>query len=299
MRSILAIVVSLLLQSVAYGYVSARYPSGNMMQFAFIACSLCALFYELSLRFWPVAAHAHEDGRALRRIGIFTALSYVAFFAAMAFIPASVVSLTEIAVGPLFAVFVSASFVGERFTQVHLTHRRDLWGAGVFFVVMLAATLLVLDTLGIALARMFSGIVLSCVAGVGAAIIASIARLHLAHLSPRLVLARRFHLTYVCALILGLLFEQWIWQWDFWLLSVFVAFFGVALPMFLLQWGVQRVRPMITMLSLAFVPAMIYAAEILFSAHANVWVSVLIALAVGFAVVYTWVDLRRTQPLSE
>ena len=50
MRYILAIIGSLLLQSVAYGYVSARYPSGNMMQFAFIACILCALFYELSVR---------------------------------------------------------------------------------------------------------------------------------------------------------------------------------------------------------------------------------------------------------
>ena len=75
MQAIIAIIASLLLQSVAYGYVSARYPSGNMMQFAFIACILCALFYELSLRIWPVEPHVHEDGRALRRIGIFTALS--------------------------------------------------------------------------------------------------------------------------------------------------------------------------------------------------------------------------------
>lgn len=133
MRYILAIIGSLLLQSVAYGYISARYPSGNMMQFAFIACILCALFYELSLRIWPVEPHVHEDSRGLRRIGIFTALSYVAFFAAMAFIPASVVSLTEIAVGPLFAVFVSAWFAGEQLSHTHASHRRDLWSAAGFF----------------------------------------------------------------------------------------------------------------------------------------------------------------------
>lgn len=295
MRYILAIIGSLLLQSVAYGYVSARYPSGNMMQFAFIACILCALFYELSLRIWPVEPHVHEDGRALRRIGIFTALSYVAFFAAMAFIPASVVSLTEIAVGPLFAVFVSAWFVGERLNHARATHRRDLWSAAGFFGVMFAATLLVLQAVGVSLDRMVWGIVLSCFAGLGAAIIASIARLHLAHLSPRLVLARRFHLTYVCALALGLVFEQWIWRWDFWLLSMCVAFFGVVLPMFLLQWGVQKVRPMITMLTLAFVPAMIYVAESVFSGHADGWVSGLIMLGVAFAVVYTLMDMRRAQ----
>ena len=295
MRYILAIIGSLLLQSVAYGYVSARYPSGNMMQFAFIACILCALFYELSLRIWPVEPHVSEDRRALRRIGIVTALSYVAFFAAMAFIPASVVSLTEIAVGPLFAVFVSAWFVGEQLNHAHATHRRDLWSAAGFFGVMFAATLLVLKAVGVSVDQMIWGVVLSCFAGLGAAIIASIARLHLAHLSPRLVLARRFHLTYVCAFVLGLMFEQWIWRWDFWLLSMCVAFFGVVLPMFLLQWGVQKVRPMITMLTLAFVPAMIYVAESVFSGHADGWVSGLITLGVAFAVVYTLMDMRRVQ----
>ena len=70
MPYIFAIIVSLLLQSVAYGYVSTRYPSGNMMQFAFIACTLCTVFYTLSLRIWPVAAHRGEDSRAMRRIGV-------------------------------------------------------------------------------------------------------------------------------------------------------------------------------------------------------------------------------------
>lgn len=295
MQAIIAIIVSLLLQSVAYGYISARYPSGNMLQFAFIACLLCALFYEWSLRIWPVEPHAPEDSRAMRRIGIFTALSYVAFFAAMAFIPASVVSLTEIAVGPLFAVFVSAWFVGEKLERVSTDHRRDWWGAAVFFGMMSAATLLVLKMAGIAMSHVVWGVLLSCFAGLGAAIIASIARLHLAHLSPRLVLARRFHLTYPCALVLGLVFENWFWRWDFWLLSALVAFLGVVLPMFLLQWGVQKVRPMITMLTLAFVPAMIYVTESVFSGHTNVWVSSLIALAVVFSVVYTLLDMRRSE----
>lgn len=298
MRYILAIIVSLLLQSVAYGYVSARYPSGNMMQFAFIACALCTLFYALSLRIWPVAPQIGADSRAIRRIGVFTALSYVAFFAAIAFIPASVVSLTEVAVGPLFAVFVSAWFVGEKLSHAAITHRRDLWSAGGFFVAMFAATLLVLKTVGVAVDRVALGIVLSCVAGLGAAIIASIARLHLAHLSPRLVLARRFHLTYLSALALGLVFEQWIWRWDFWLFSAFVAFFGVVLPMFLLQWGIQQVRPIITMLTLAFVPAMTYLSETVFSGYSDWRVSALIAMAVGLAVVYTVVDARRASAHS-
>ncbi len=295
MQAIIAIIVSLLLQSVAYGYISVRYPSGNMLQFAFVACLLCALFYELSLRIWPVEPHAQEDSRAMRRLGVFTALSYVAFFAAMAFIPASVVSLTEIAVGPLFAVFVSAWFLGEKLSAVKTNHRRDLWSAAGFFVVMFAATLLVLKMVGVVMSNAIWGVLLSCCAGLGVAIIASIARLHLAHVSPRLVLARRFHLTYPCALALGLVFEHWIWRWDFWLFSVLVAFFGVALPMFLMQWGVQRVRPMITMLTLAFVPAIVYMTETAFSGHANVWVSGLIALAVVFSVVYTFLDMRRSQ----
>lgn len=160
---------------------------------------------------------------------------------------------------------------------------------------MFAATLLVLKALGVTLDRMVGGIILSCFAGVGAAIIASISRLHLAHLSPRLVLARRFHLTYVCALALGLMFEQWVWRWDFWLLSVCVALFGVVFPMILLQWGVQKVRPMITMLTLAFVPAMIYVAESVFLGHAEGWVSGLITLGVTFAVVYILIDVRRAQ----
>ncbi len=126
MPYIFAIIVSLLLQSVAYGYVSTRYPSGNMMQFAFIACTLCTVFYTLSLRIWPVAAHRGEDSRAMRRIGVFTALSYVAFFAAMVFIPVSVVSLMEIALGPLFAVLVSAWFVGKKLSHARVTHRRDV-----------------------------------------------------------------------------------------------------------------------------------------------------------------------------
>ena len=225
----------------------------------------------------------------------FTALSYVAFFAAMVFIPVSVVSLTEIAVGSLFAVLVSAWFVGKKLSYARVTHRRDVWSATGFFVVMFAATLLVLKTVGVAIDRVVLSIALSCVAGWGAAIIASIARVHLAHLNPRLVLARRFHLTYLSALVLGLVFEQWIWRWDFWLFSALVAFFGVVLPMFLLQWGIQNVRPIITMLTLAFVPAMTYLSETVFAGHSDWRVSVLIALAVGFAVIYTVLDMRRSQ----
>ena len=88
--------------------------------------------------------------------------------------------------------------------------RRDWSGAAVFFGMMFAATLLVLKMAGIEMSHVVWGVLLSCFAGLGAAIIASIARLHLAHLSPRLVLARRFHLRYPCALVLGLVFENWI-----------------------------------------------------------------------------------------
>ena len=81
---------------------------GNMRcSLRLIACILCALFYELSLRIWPVEPHVSEDRRALAHWN-FDRIVVCSVFAAMAFIPASVVSLTEIAVGPLFAwVFVS------------------------------------------------------------------------------------------------------------------------------------------------------------------------------------------------
>ena len=287
MRYVFAIVLSLLLQSVAYGWLSTRYPSGNMMQFVFIAFALCAIFYELSLKIWPVPYQA-ADLRAIQHIGIATIFSYITFFAAMAFIPASVVSLAEISVGPLFSALLSMALLKMQGGIVK--NRQDFWAANVFFLATFMAAILIVRSTDVSLGDRVWGLSLSAIAGLAASVIALISLSQLNQVNPRLVLARRFRLTCLVALIFGLTFEHWNWTWAFWSSSAAIAFIGIVLPMYLMQLGIQKVRPMITMLALAFVPATTYLSESLFSGQFDVWVSGLIIAAVGFAIVYTLLE---------
>ena len=65
-------------------------------------------------------------------------------------------------------------------------------GVRLIFWVMFAATLLVLKAVGVSVDQMIWVLSLSRFLGLGAATTPRLVRLHLAHLSPRLVLARRF-----------------------------------------------------------------------------------------------------------
>jgi drug/metabolite transporter (DMT)-like permease len=110
-------------------------------------------------------------------------------------------------------------------------------------------------------ALLLDGVVVAAVAGCSAAAIAVLShRLGQLRVSPVQVTAHRFHLTYLLALGVLMFGGQPTggWRGSTVAFIVLVAVFGAAVPLFVLQIGMQRTAPLIVTLLASAVPALTY-----------------------------------------
>jgi drug/metabolite transporter (DMT)-like permease len=200
-------------------------------------------------------------------INLLTALVFLCFYVSLAFVPGSVTTGVETAMGPL------AAWV--------LTRRKgNVWlalavlGAGVAFCLVRSAS-------GTPLVDLAVGGALATVAGVGAAGIAteSVRLSGLGH-SPSAILACRYHLTYVLAGV-GV---AWHWAGNGaptldWPYLIVLSLLGVVAPLWLLQIGLTRTNPVAAMAIMSTLPVVSYLTEVLQGSVEVTW-SLLLATAV-------------------
>lgn len=200
-------------------------------------------------------------------INLLTALVFLCFYVSLAFVPGSVTTGIETALGPLAAWA--------------LTRRKgNVWlalavlGAGVAFCLVRSAS-------GTPLADLAIGAALAAVAGVGAAGIAteSVRLSGLGH-SPSAILACRYHLTYLLAAV-GV---AWHWAGNGpptldWPHLVVLSLLGVVAPLWLLQIGLTRTSPVAAMAIMSTLPVISYVTEVLQGSAQVSW-SLLLAAAV-------------------
>ena len=253
MKYFLYIIASVVMQAFSYGYVSRTMDRPSNLLFVILAFLSCTVFYFLLARKQKQNIKK-KDIAPLALLNIGTAVAFVAFYASISLTQASVASLVEAAVGPLWIVIFSRSLRNGSGQWRELAVATIVLACAVFSATTTMQTYTIADGLGLALALM---------AGGGAALVAIWSRKADAlGISPQLILAHRFHGTYLVALALlmfhgGVNIDASHLARDF-----LIACFGVVGPMYLLQLGMQRCEPIATMLCLSVVPLATYGFEL-------------------------------------
>ncbi|GAA2309452.1 hypothetical protein GCM10010234_61790 [Streptomyces hawaiiensis] len=260
---VLCIVVSVLLQAGVYGFVSGTLDSSGSLALS------CAGFGAAAVLFNTVLlARRLRRGRTpvapgtrglLMAMNVVTAVTFLSFYASLTWVPATLATGVETAIGPIVLGLLGLAGQGRRVS-------RQGWFAAVVLVL-----------LGVAIAHRFTadsavgpgtaaGLALVIVAGVGAPVLALLsAELGRRGVDPVYVTAHRFHLTYLCGGLLLLLVGGPGGDHTGELLTMLLTgVLAVTLPLFALQAGLQRTDPMVAMVLLTTLPGVTYLAETAF-----------------------------------
>ncbi|MFI6093547.1 hypothetical protein [Streptomyces sp. NPDC051218] len=261
--AVLCIVASVLLQAGVYGFVSGTLDSSGSLALSCAGFGAAAVLFNTvllarRLRRGPTAVAPGTRG-LLVAMNVVTAVTFLSFYASLTWVPATLATGVETAMGPIVIALLGLAGRGRRVS-------RQGW---------LAAVVLVL--LGVALGQRFAadsafgpgvaaGLVLVVAAGVGAPVLALLsAELGRRGVDPVYVTAHRFHLTYLCGGVLLFLVGGPGGDWTTKLPTMlFTGVLAVTLPLFALQAGLQRIDPMVAMVLLTTLPGVTYLAETAF-----------------------------------
>lgn len=143
------------------------------------------------------------------------------------------------------------------------------------------------------------GVFLAIAAALGAALVAwNSEKAELLSLSPIIVLAWRFHLTWFLSLVIyAFIPVEKITSSDIfnplWLVLV-----GVILPMYFMQKGMQKSSPLIIMMCLSMLPLNTYIFEVTFGSRVNFYLLGVLLIGVGASFFQIWIDKRLESKLA-
>ncbi|WP_157394658.1 hypothetical protein [Ursidibacter arcticus] len=220
---------------------------------------------------------ARGMGNKLFALNIYTAIAFLGFYLSISFIPASISALLEAAAGPLCVALLS--------------FRTNLENNKISINLLFPLLILLLGIIALFIQspelsyKTLIGCVLSILAALGAALI-SIKSYDLSDISPHIILAHRFHLTWIASafLIFG--------YYDFDLnkidlpFTIALVFLGVVLPMYFLQKGMQKVKPMVTMVALSIIPMITYISESLIDGSLYMEIIVILLISTILSLFY-------------
>lgn len=281
---VLCIIGSVLLQAGVYGFVSGTLDSHGSLALSCAGFGAAAVLFNTvllarRLRRGRTAAVPGTRG-LLVAMNVVTAVTFLSFYASLTWVPATLATGVETAMGPIVLALLGLAGQGRRVS-------RQGWYAAVVLVL-----------LGVAIGQRFTadgavgpgtaaGLALVVVAGVGAPLLALVsAELGRRGVDPVYVTAHRFHLTYLCGGLLLLLVGGPGGNWTRELLTMLVTgVFAVTLPLFALQAGLQRTDPMVAMVLLTTLPGVTYLAETAFHGSFD---AVALALICALILVAVW-----------
>lgn len=182
-------------------------------------------------------------------------LAFMGFYYGLKFIEPAIVSSLEMGVGPFFVIVVTAIIAREK---LKATRAQWIITLGTFAASVLMIATALLGFSGVAMAtdmNLILGIIASVLCGLGAVLCAIYSkRLSKAGWTSSKILAHRFYAIIVISFVMtyGILLAYFMDNIN-WILLVTV--FGVTIPTFLLQKGIQHCEPFVVMMSICFIPA--------------------------------------------
>ncbi|WP_257280860.1 EamA family transporter [Endozoicomonas sp. ISHI1] len=143
--------------------------------------------------------------------------------------------------------------------------------------------------------NIFTGISLSILAGAGAAYIATISNQgSMNNLSREKILAYRFYGSAIGSAFL--LYTTGGWDFDvyFLLKASVLSLLGFLLPMLLLQMGMEKTKPVITILCLSLIPLLSYISEISLGSNFDLKAATMMTVTLFLTAYYIFSSTRKT-----
>ncbi|MFJ9517969.1 hypothetical protein ACIRPK_06835 [Kitasatospora sp. NPDC101801] len=300
---IVLIAVSVLLQAGAEGFLSGRLDPAASLLFSFLAFLTTAVAFGLTSLLRGRRRGALRDPevrRLLYGMNLASALTFLGYFLALAWVPAALAASLMAGVGPLAVAVLGAVRRTGGPVPADGPGRAGWLRAGALLALSLViATCTGSGDLGASGPELLGGAALAVLSGFGAAVLATISRkLGGLGVDPVVVTAHRFHLTYLLAGALLLLHGGPTGHGLSLGAAATTALAGVAVPLYLLQIGAQRCAPVITMLLLTTHPGLTYLAQVLFGDRFRPLSAVLITALVVLAALFTRIEARPRRPLA-
>ncbi|MDO4232303.1 MAG: EamA family transporter [Lautropia sp.] len=274
---------------VAYGVWLVEVP---FTVFVFISFSMTAgLFLLLSRQGAGQAAFL-----PLLMLNLSTALTFLSFFYALKLLEPAVVGALEIGVAPIIALLLTLLLQGERPTAARVMVCLGL----LLGCLVLAASAFsgVGFTAGAAVnGAAWQGVLASVAAGAGAVVVTMASRkLVQCGWQYGAVLAHRFYLILPVSLGMALWggdFSAVEWDMPVLLAVLAVSLLGVTLPLYLLQIGIGRCDTHTVLVSMAALPVITFALEMLSPVYAWSWLTAVGVLVVAAFVLLDMLMSRR------
>lgn len=189
-------------------------------------------------------------------------LAFMGFYYALKFIEPSIVSSLEMGVGPFFAIVVTAMIAKKK---IEATRAQWLITVGTFIasVLLMLTALFGLSGVEVGNTSDFTlGIIASVLCGLGAVLCTIYSKkLSIAGWTSSSILAHRFYgIIFISLIITYDILPMYLVENIDWI--VLVTIFGVTLPTFLLQKGIQYCEPFFVMMSICFIPVFTFAFQL-------------------------------------
>jgi len=265
MRAIALIAFSVLMQAAAEAFLSGRITSGDSLRFsllAFLGCTLLFLAVNRVSRSRNRPSKYPSAGvgqwRQFAALNAASAVTFLGLYVALVWVPAAFAASLMAGVGPV-AASILARLSGQARPAADWLRSVGLFVASLVTAAAVQPALLDTSSWQSGPAASAAGAALALLAGIGATVLARLSRqLGERGVAPSVVMAHRFHLTYVsaaAALVNGQLVERPHLGWG---VTALVAFAGVVIPLYALQVGAQRTAATVTMALLAAQPGLAY-----------------------------------------
>jgi drug/metabolite transporter (DMT)-like permease len=181
-------------------------------------------------------------------------LAFMGFYYALKFIEPAIVSSFEMGVGPFFAIVVTAMIAKEK---IRATREQWMITFGTFLASLLLMMAALFGLSGVKVTNNIDfvyGIVASVLCGFGAVLCTIYSKkLSNAGWTSSSILAHRFYGIIVISFFMTYdILPAYLMANIDWI--ILVTIFGVAIPTFLLQKGIQHCEPFFVMMSICFIP---------------------------------------------
>lgn len=285
-----AIVLSVLMQSLAYGFMTKNMSSDSILIFVTVAFLTCSAVYFLISKLRGIKL-SRPQVPCIIRLNVSTALAFVSFYISITLIPASIATLLEAAAGPLWIIIIGVTFSRKKVFLTSIITSMLVMLCGVVSVCIISEKIISFQVI--------MGIFLAIAAALGAALVAwNSEKAELLSLSPIIVLAWRFHLTWFLSLVIyAFIPVEKITSGDIFN-SLWLVLVGVVLPMYFMQKGMQKSSPLITMMCLSMLPLITYIFEITFGSRVNFYLLGVLLIGVGASFFQIWMEQRLKSKLA-